>query len=196
MKRILIPGSVASILLFILGCGQSGAGSSTEPDTKKEVVYYPISDYIRGQIQYVDTSLLAVIHYTTVNGATDSSVMEKPEFKKVAEEFLEPNLNDPLIKPKYEENAFIDATIGTITLTYSTKDEKAPLWKATVLLRQEDTKPIYIYLEKQLLSPDSSVLKKMIWKADSNCQIVSIIRKPNQSERIIEDKYVWDKTVP
>ena len=196
MKRILIGGSIAILLLFFLGCGQSGAGSAMEPETKKEVIFYPISDYIRGQIQYVDTSLLAVIHYTTMNGKTDSSVMEKSEFKKIAAEFLEPNLNDPLIKPKYEENSFIDANIGTITLTYSTIDEKAPLWKATVLLRQEDTKPIYIYLEKQLLSPDSSVLKKMIWKTDSNCQIVSIIRKPNQAERIIEDKYVWDNTVP
>ena len=77
MKRILIGGSIAILLLFFLGCGQSGAGSAMEPETKKEVIFYPISDYIRGQIQYVDTSLLAVIHYTTMNGKTDSSVMEK-----------------------------------------------------------------------------------------------------------------------
>lgn len=197
--RYFYPMNKLIIALFISGMilvASCGHNTRSENENNSDSAFYPISAYIQQQTKYLDSALLAIVHYRTENKKTDTSILDKPKFHEIAKEFMTPDINDPAVRPKFTETAFVDATIGTITFTYATKDPNFPLWKATVLLKKEDTKLIYIYLEKQDIYPDSTVFKKMIWKADSNCQIGTIIKKNGEPQREIDDKYVWDDTRP
>ena len=91
-----------------------------------------------------------------------------------------------------EEHSFIDATLGTITLTYTAKNDKVQIRKTDILLNQENTGVRTIYVEKIIPGSDSSVIKKMLWIANLNCQITTLIQKEGQPEAVILERYVWD----
>ncbi|PWU04055.1 MAG: hypothetical protein C5B52_02150 [Bacteroidetes bacterium] len=191
MKKI-IPALIFMSGIFAnMSCGHNSKGDN---NNKNDSAFYPISPYIIQQTKVLDSALLAIVHYRTENGKTDTSILDKPAFHEIAKEFTTPDINDPAVKPKFTEDAFADATIGTITFTYTSNDPDFPLWKASVLLNKDDMRVIYVYMEKQMINSDSTVLKKMIWKTDSNCQISSIIRKKGQPDKDIVDKFVWDES--
>ena len=187
---------LASIFFGIVAISSCSHNPKSVNESKNDSAFYPITPYIIQQTKSLDSAILAIVHYRTENGKTDTSVYDKTAFHEIANEFTTPDINDPAVRPKFTENAFADATIGTITFTYTSDDPNFPLWKASVLLKKEDTHVIYLYLEKQLNTSDSTVLKKMIWKTDSNCQIATIIKKKGMPDREIEDKYVWNDTRP
>lgn len=141
---------------------------------------------------YIDSMPLAVLKYTTVNHVTDTSIVEKKDFKAIAATFMTPDIGSPELKPQYEETSFIDATLGTMTLTYIAKNEKTAIRKADILLKQENTGVKNIYIEKIIPGTDSTITKKMLWTANRNCQITTLVQKKDQPEAITLERYVWD----
>jgi hypothetical protein len=105
---------------------------------------------------------------------------------------MTPDISSPELKSQYEEHSFIDATLGTITLTYTATNDTLPVRKADILLDQENTGVRTIYIEKNIPGADSSVIKKMLWIANRNCQITTLVQKKGQPENIILERYVWD----
>lgn len=167
-----------------------------EQEDKTEGAFYPIGSFIRSQLLYIDSMPLAVIRYTTLEHVRDTAIMEKKDFKAVATTFMNPDIGSPELKSQYEETSFIDATLGTITLTYLARHNDAVIKKADILLDQKNTHVKNIYIEKTLPGTDSSVTKKMLWTANRNCQITTLIQKKGQPEKIMLERYVWDDREP
>ena len=165
--------------------------SGTKEDTIVKA-FYPVGNFIRSQLIYLDSVPLAILKYTTINHVTDTSIAEKKDFKAVAAAFMTPDISSPEIVPQYEETSFIDATLGTITLTYAPRNEKAVIRKADILLKQENTAAKTIYIEKCFTGADSTVTQKMLWTANRNCQIITLVQKEGQPEDIMLERYVWD----
>lgn len=135
---------------------------------------------------------LAVIKYTTIGGVTDTAIIEKSNFKGIARSFILPDIGSPKFKDQYKEESFIDATLGTITLTYTATNDTVEIRKTDVLLKQDDTKVKTVYVEKKITGADSSVIKKMLWTTNRYCQITTLLQKIEAPEKIIIEKYVWD----
>jgi hypothetical protein len=178
-------------LFYFTSCNNSGSVTESET-TNKDEIFYPITSFIRQQVSIVDSLPLAVFKYTTVNGHTDSVIVSKEDFKKAAERFLYPDISDPSLKESYEETTFLDATINTVTITYNAKDKDAEIRKADVLINPENDKVKNIYIEKHTERNDSSVTHKLLWKANRNFQVISIISIPGKPEMVRQEKYVWD----
>ncbi|HEX5026605.1 MAG TPA: hypothetical protein VFV68_15100, partial [Agriterribacter sp.] len=139
-----------------------------------------------------DSMPLAVIKYTTIGGVTDTSIVEKSNFKGIAQSFVNPDIGSSIFKNQYKEESFIDATLGTITLTYTATNDTVEVRKTDVLLNQDDTKVKTIYIEKKISEADSLVIKKMLWTTNRYCQITTLLQKQDTPEKIIMEKYVWD----
>lgn len=186
------------LIIFICLCGLmfSNCQNSGNKKEAKEAVaeaYYPIGNYIRSQLLYIDSMPLAVIKYTTIEKNTDTSIADKKDFEAIANNFISPDIGDPeLIRSQYQETSFLDASLGTITLTYLANNQEAAIKKADVLLNAENTRVKTVYIEKEFSNTDSSVIQKMLWGSNSYCQITSIIQKKGQPEKIVIEKYVWD----
>lgn len=174
-------------------CTNNNTSSDQSQKDTAGNAFYPVGNYIRSQLTYIDSMPLAVIKYTTIHNVTDTSIIDKKDFKHVAAAFMTPDISSPEYKSQYEEHSFIDATLGTITLAYTAKNDKVPVRKADILLDQEDTEVKTIYIEKNIPGTDSSVIKKMLWIANLNCQITTLVQKAGQPEAIILERYVWDK---
>lgn len=171
------------------GTHAAGEGG-TEATANK--AYYPIAGYIHSQVLYLDSVPLAIMKYTTSNNKVDTSITEKKDFAIIAEALANPDISAPSIKDQYEETSFIDATLGTISLTYAVKNDTASIRKADVLLKQENTEVSTIYIEKKTTMADSVVLKKALWTASRNLQVTTIVQYKNAPEKVIQEKYVWD----
>ena len=181
------------LLPFALyNCTNNDTSSDQSKEDTAGKAFYPVGNYIRSQLAYIDSMPLAVIKYTTIHNVTDTSIIEKKDFKHIAAAFITPDISSPEFKSQYEEHSFIDATLGTITLTYTAKNDKVQIRKTDILLNQENTGVRTIYVEKIIPGSDSSVIKKMLWIASLNCQITTLIQKEGQPEAVILERYVWD----
>ena len=191
-KQLFIFALLSTFLLY--NCRNNTTSSGQKDNADGE--FYPIGSFIRSQLMYIDSMPLAVIKYTTLDNITDTTLMEKNDFKATAADFMTPDIGSPGLKPQYNETSFVDATLGTITLTYTAMHMDTGIKKADILLDQENTSVKNIYIEKILTGADSSVTKKMLWTANRNCQITTLVRKKGQPEKIILERYVWDDRPP
>ncbi len=83
-------------VLVLLGCNSAEKESKfvKSIDTaQKEKSYFPVVDFIRSEIRYVDSLPVAIIKYTTQNGITDSTIINVDQFHRLAEEFIPADLN-------------------------------------------------------------------------------------------------------
>jgi len=161
-------------------------------ETEKEVEFYPIGSFIKGEVLKLDTIPLAVLKKTTINGKTDSAYISKEEFKEAANIFLQPDITDPRLKKLYTESVFMDATLNMITLTYSPGENEAEVRKLDILLDPESNRLQRIYMEKLKKSGDSTINHKMMWNAGHSFQVITLTHVGNQPEIVKKEKWVWD----
>lgn len=178
--------SLAGFLFFLLAC-------NNEPE-KESPAYFPVVSFINDQMHHVDSLQLPVQKLTTVNNQTDTALIDIVEFKRLALDFTRPDINDPALNKDYTENSFADQTINSVTLTYSAKKKELPLQRLDVILHPDpvlDDRVQSIYMEKGEQVKDTTISKKLYWKANQNFQIITIRQSgPVMVSRVI--KVVWN----
>ena len=171
---------------------QSNDKQPAAVEEKKD--YFPVADYIRSEINYVDSLPLGIVKYHIAQDKKDSSYIKTEEFDKLAKEFLPAELSDSSFTRDFTESSFIDQTTQSVTFTYSTADAGHILRRVDVLASPEQgfNKVKSIYMEKTINKGDSIVIKKMYWKAKRSFQIISILEAGNQPAVTSQLKVVWD----
>ncbi|MFT3948933.1 MAG: hypothetical protein QM763_18355 [Agriterribacter sp.] len=189
-KYFLIVISICTVL----ACKNKGETASADQQSRDpaQKEFYPISSFIQSQIKKLDSLPLAVMKYTTINSKTDTSIVEKKDFAAIAGYFTMPDITAPGTKNQFEETSFIDASIGTISLTYLAKNDTISLRKADVLLNQDNSRVRTIYIEKKDAAAGGSTVQKMLWTAGRNCQVTTIQQTAGLPEKVIIERYVWD----
>lgn len=184
---------ILAAIFIITSCKSKSStpAEQTNSDTTPSE-FYPISSFVISQIKKLDSLPLAVIKYTTISNKTDTSIVEKKDFAAVARYFVSPDITSPELKKLYEETSLIDASLGIISLIYTTQSDTAATRKADVLLNQETTNVKSVYVEKNKTLPNGILIQKMLWTADRNCQITSIEQIKGSPEKVTVEKYVWD----
>ena len=176
------------------GCKPGAASEeASEQDTSavsKE--HYPVMGYVKSELRRLDSMPLAVIKYTTIHHHTDIAILEKKDFSAIAVQLFSPDISVAPLKAQYDEVSFIDASLGTISLTYVATNDTVPVRKADVLLNQNTTAVRTIYIEKISRIADSTVTQKILWTANKSCLVTTIVQKAGMPERVTEEKYVWD----
>lgn len=183
---------IAFVILIASACkNKSGSSGEQNRDNATEE-YYPVSSYIQSQVKKLDSLPLGIIKYTTVGNKTDTAVVDKKDFASIAAYFSSPDITVPGFKNQFDEASFIDASIGTIALTYTAKNDTITLRKADVLLKQEDSRVRTIYIEKKKPVTEGTLIQKMLWTTDRNVQITTIEQSKEAPEKVTIEKYVWD----
>ena len=168
------------------------ADTTKAADTKKN--FFPVYDYLKSEIAFVDSFPLRIIHYHTDNGKTDSSFTQFPAFNQMAREFLDPALMSPDFENDFSETSFLDQTSQSLTFTYSSKNSRTGLRRVDVLatpgLGFDKVKSIYE--EKITLQHDTSIIKKLYWKARRNFQVITITQVGSRPAVASQSRVVWD----
>lgn len=191
--------------LFFTGCGNqevhppmSASDTSTTGLTNDTAfvpqVYFPIRDYILGEIASADSMPVGIMKFTTIGKRKDSGYIKSDEFHRLASEFLSPELEDSLFKKEFEETSFFDKTTNTSTFFYSTKNPALSLRRVDIILTKgeiyDDIKSIY--LEKSFKQGDIPTIKKLYWKPKRNFQIITQSSKGSGEPLTELVKVEWD----
>ena len=185
---------------FLTACGNhhqpadlSKQDSLVSSDSSKNS-FFPVAEYLETEILHVDSVPLALRKYTTLNGKTDTAFIQVPEFNVLALQFLPLELHDSSFEKNFTENAFVDKTTQSITFTYSTAIKTLPLQRVDVQTAPGNgsQKVKSIYLEKNRVSGDSSILEKMYWRAGRSFQVMTMISVKGKSPVEHQLKVVWD----
>jgi len=179
---------LACIVIILASCS-GNAGKKFEQQDKS---FYPIGSFIRSELSLVDSLPIAVFKYTIKDQKTDTQLLDKPAFRKIAEAFLTPDITVDPLKKKYKETVFMDATINSVTFSYVTDDASAEIQKIDVFINPETDKVKNIYVEKITRGGDSSITQKMIWIAGKHFQISTMVTHKDKAEETLQEKYSWD----
>jgi hypothetical protein len=189
-----------SLLLIALLSGCADEIESPLPDAQlpdsvnKAKQFFPVLDYLKGELNNVDSFATAIRVYTTLNGKTDSSMIKVEDFNGIMQEFLPPELSKENFEKYYSESSFYDQTTQTSTFTYATKNDDLEFHRIDVLVQGSESydKVSSIYMEKFIGGDDSSMIKKMLLVGGKSLMINSEKTIGNNKPVARQDKYVWN----
>src|SRR5690606_31268800 len=81
--------------------------------------YFPVLDFLKSEIAFVDSLPVGIMKYKTEGSRTDSAYMKSAEFRELASEFLPPQLQPGQFKKNFKESAFLDKLTGAATFYYN-----------------------------------------------------------------------------
>ena len=186
------------LVAMLSGCAdeiESPLPEAQLPDsTNKAKQFFPVLDYLKGELNNVDSFATAIRVYTTMNGKTDSSMIKVEEFNGIMQEFLPPELSKENFEKYYSESSFYDQTTQTSTFTYATKNDDLEFHLIDVLVQGSESydKVSSIYMEKFIGGDDSSMIKKMLLVGGKSLMINSEKTVGNNKPVARQEKYVWN----
>ena len=194
MKNYLL--FIVSIWCLSSACKNREQTQQPVPEEKQaNKDFFPVADYIKGEIAYVDSLPLRLMKYEFKNGKTDSGFLKPGDFDHLAQEFLPPDLVDTSkFEKEFSESSFMDQTTQALTFTYSTKNDKLELQRVDVLANRTQgfDKVRSIYMEKNITKNDTAISKKMYWRSKKSFEIVTLVSPSNQPQVTNRLKVVWD----
>lgn len=150
MKKLLI----FPIVFFLAACGNNNSDAAkniTEAAPKKEN-FFPVTNYLKGQLYDIKQRGISPFKYTTINGRTDSVIIKLEETDAYAKEFLEPVIDTANLFSTYTESKFLDKTINAFTFTYeltNPANDSLPLRHWDVYVEPETGKVKRVYMVKK-----------------------------------------------
>jgi hypothetical protein len=149
----------------------------SQPDTAGHS-YFPVAEILESEIRQVDSMPVAIRKFIIGKSRTDSSFIKPAEFNALAMQFVVPEFGNGRFQKEFTETSFIDNATQSATFTYSTTNGDLSLQRVDVIAIPQGTmhRVKSIYLERNRISGDSTILDKMYWRAGKQFEILSLIR--------------------
>jgi hypothetical protein len=192
---------MAGLVVMTLSCNDKQPAATAEKpatpavrDSSAPQQFFPLADFIKGEIGYVDSLPVGIKRYVTRNSKTDSGYIQLEEFHRLAREFQSPELSGTAFEKKFKETSFYDKSANTATFLYTSTDDANNVKRVDVVTARGD---VYdevrsIYIEKTSADNNKSVTKKMYWKPKRNFQIITLTNNNAQKPENELIKVVWD----
>ena len=187
---------ITLFIALLVSCKTKNETAIVTPvsDSTSNEPFYPISQYIESQINYVDSTPLAIEKQTFVNNhRTDSVIIDRQTFRQLATDFMQPDLNMPLVKPLFKETKFHDLTINTLTFSYNTTDPNQAIQQRDILLDPNTQKVKTVLFRKVEQHGDTTITENGLWKHNMNFQLSYIIEPKNGPLQTKQVKIIWDR---
>jgi hypothetical protein len=192
---------VKNILLFyittcsILSCKQKEVTVPQQPVSQLNNSFFPVTQYILGQLNELDTLPVTPLKITNINGTLDSVWLKRKDIRSFAQPFLSPIIDSISCYKYFSEESFLDQTINAFTISYY------PINKLpdSIILKRWDiyVDPDYntvkrIFIVKQLNDIKISQTIQLTWKPGYHCKIITISQEPGIKPKIKEEQLIWN----
>ncbi len=180
--------------IILISCNQKRNVQFQQQVAPDQNNFFPVTQYIRGQIKELDSLPVTPLKISTINGKSDSAWIKKENIKAFVQPFLYPVIDSLTLHNYFTERSFLDQTINAVTFSY---DPVKPLpdtmqvkhWD--VYADPEKGKIKRIYIVKQL-NTDPMQTMQLTWNSDKYCKITTITEKPNLPPEIKEEELIWN----
>lgn len=160
--------------------------------------FFPVLSFLQSQVAHIDTSLYPIVKLTYFDSTrTDTEYIKREDFRSLAKDFLElPDLSKPKFKKRFINEERYDETLGRAIFTLlPVNPDKEQIQRQEVIINNAGNDVNSIYIDFFSSSKDSSVEKKLFWRADRSFQITTIKQKPGMAETVTTSKVIWNEPV-
>jgi hypothetical protein len=188
MKKTLFYSIAITCMAAFYSCKEK----KTEPVAeKKPKDFLPVIDFLKSEINHIDTVPFSFTKYTTTGDKTDSAFIQKKEFHQLVDEFTEVDIRNKKYVDYYDETSLIDTITKFASFTYiSNSDEmKVSRIDAYVDPRSQQFKKVFI--KRNYSSGDTAFSKQLLWQTSGNFVLITVQTIGN-TETIKQEKVVWD----
>lgn len=189
MIKWLIPALLA--LLFTSSCKEQKSKPFTPATDTTHASFFPVTEYLRGQLRELDSLPVTPLKIRTANGHTDSAWIKKEEVRAFAEPFLHPDIDTANMKSLFAERSFFDQTVDAFTFSYEPLAElpdSLTLKRWDVYLDPKKNTVRRVYMVKA--SGDETL--QLTWTSGKWCKITSITEAKGKPAEIKEEMVKWD----
>jgi hypothetical protein len=192
--KLLLP----ALLLLAIACKhkpeQPAAHTPQPNDSTADNKFLPVADFIKSDIIKVDSFAGGILKRVNKNGKKDSVYIQMPEFKKLASQFIFPELDSALFNQHMTENSMMDNTTQLLEFIYTPKQVDWPLRKVMIFLKPSlaDDQVSRIYIEKDFTRGDTTIHQKLNWNIQEYFYTITI-QQPNNGPAVTTmEKVIWD----
>lgn len=179
--------------LSFIGCKSKSAKKTDVPAAD----FFPVKDYLNGQVAKLDTASYSFLKIETVDGHSDTSSIKNNEVKQYAKDFLElPDISSKEIKDDYEINHLYDDELEAFAFTFTTKEDH-PVKTEHVVLEpmpnaegKNDIKSIFVDMWQN--QGNTSVRKNLFWEANKSFQITTTTEPQAGNASTKRVRIVWN----
>lgn len=136
--------------------------------------YFPVTNYILGQIAEIRTNGLNPLMIVQENNKIDSTWLPVETFNQHFAPFLYPVIDTANFKSLYKETKFEDQSINAYTWSYepySTLPDTLNLKRWDIYVSTETSKVTRVYWVKEI---GKDAQQQLTWNSGSSCKIVDV----------------------
>lgn len=188
MKTI-IPLCFCACILF--ACNNQKE-NPVEVAKEETISFFPVTEYLKGEVYNIKQSGINPLKYTTVNGKTDSLWIKLEEIDSTVSEFLHPSIDSVSLAALYTGKNFFDQSLSAVTFTYDAVKnlpDTMPLKHWDVYINPKTNKVKRIYMVKE---PVKNKILQLTWVNGEWCKITTIVTDTAGNMNIEkEEKLIW-----
>jgi hypothetical protein len=178
------------------GCSNSNKDqSSTEGSDSTQVLFFPVTSFLKGQMLQLDSLQLTPLQITTQEGKVDSNWVKKENTHALLQDFISTEINDSNLLPYFTASKFNDQSTDAITFTYNPKKtlpDSIRIRHWDVYITPQTGQVRKVYMVKQLKLNDSLITQQLTWETDKSAKITTILNHPDGKSVILKDeKIIW-----
>lgn len=180
-------------LIFLLSCGAKKEKEATNNQlvssaaaTRDVGSFFPVTDYLSGQIMLIKKGSINPIFYTKTGERTDSCWIRMEEIDSVLQDFMQPRIDSLQLAPYFKESKFEDASLQLITLSYdagSNLPKEVPWSHWDIYIDPETGEVKRIYMVKYL--PENR-MQQLHFNAGECWKITNMIT--GKSTQVVNEK--------
>ena len=186
--------------IIVLFLSISFIACKSKKEKKPEVPaanFFPVKEYLNGQVAKLDTSAYTFLKIETVNGKSDTTPIKSSEVRQYAKDFLElPDISSKELKDDYEITHLYDEELEAFAFTFTTKEDH-PVKSEHVVLEpmpnaegKNDIRSIFVDMWQG--GDKAPIRKNMLWEANKSFQVTTTNTAPGQPESIKRVRIVWN----
>ena len=166
--------------------------STVETNKDSAEAFFPVTNYLRGEIAQIKTIGITPIKKHIKNDVTiDSSWLKPEDYQKEFADFLTPVIDTANLIPWYSQNKFLDQSVNAYTFTYDplkTLPDSMQLlhWDVYVDPKSQNVKRVFI---RKKISADEE--QQLTWQSGKWCRMVTIKNTGNNVAITNEVKIEW-----
>ena len=187
--------SLFAFSFFLNSCtnAEKSAEQPSQKDTLAAQRFFPVTEYLKGEIFNIKNAGVNPLKYTTINEHTDSVWVKMEQLDSVVQEFLHPEIDSVNLTALFIEKSFMDQTLNAVTFTYdpvAAMPDSLKLKHWDVYIDPKTNKVKRIYIVKQI---DKTKTLQLTWINGQWCKITTIATDEKGIMKVEkEEKIIWD----
>lgn len=181
--------------VMFISCKQKKVTLPQQQISQHNNSFFPVTQYILGQLNELDSLPVTPLKITTINGKADSVWMKRADIRSFAEPFLTPIIDSITWHKYFFEKSFLDQTINAFTFSYDPINklpDSIELKRWDVYVDPDNNMVKRIFIVKQLNDTKIPQAIQLTWKSGYYCKITTISEKPGVQPKVKEEQLIWN----